>query len=202
MWKRQSPRNLRRRIGPWGKPAANMAAAWGVGKRKSSASRFGCQQESHLGRPKIAGRHACNAGLATAGDGGAACRRSSASCRSSATRLNRSDKPDQPRLAFDHPVARRIWKVVPLAGLEPARPCGHLILSQARLPIPPQGQGARIIAAEPAASTPPAFPRTFRGGRLGIAGIRARPGMRGAQHGPASTKPARGGTSSARSEGR
>src|SRR3954462_1234582 len=30
--------------------------------------------------------------------------------------------------------------LVPLAGLEPARPCGHLILSQARLPIPPQGQ--------------------------------------------------------------
>src|SRR5215813_11416463 len=30
-------------------------------------------------------------------------------------------------------------KLVPLAGLEPARPCGHLILSQARLPIPPQG---------------------------------------------------------------
>ena len=30
--------------------------------------------------------------------------------------------------------------MVPLAGLEPARPCGHLILSQARLPVPPQGQ--------------------------------------------------------------
>jgi hypothetical protein len=30
-------------------------------------------------------------------------------------------------------------KVVPLAGLEPARCCHHLILSQARLPIPPQG---------------------------------------------------------------
>jgi hypothetical protein len=29
--------------------------------------------------------------------------------------------------------------VVPLAGLEPARCCHHLILSQARLPIPPQG---------------------------------------------------------------
>src|SRR5581483_1672176 len=33
--------------------------------------------------------------------------------------------------------------LVPLAGLEPARPHGHLILSQARLPIPPQGQAAR-----------------------------------------------------------
>ena len=30
-------------------------------------------------------------------------------------------------------------KLVPLAGLEPARCCHHLILSQARLPIPPQG---------------------------------------------------------------
>src|SRR5215472_15651592 len=30
-------------------------------------------------------------------------------------------------------------EVVPLAGLEPARCCHHLILSQARLPIPPQG---------------------------------------------------------------
>src|SRR6516164_5614475 len=29
--------------------------------------------------------------------------------------------------------------LVPLAGLEPARCCHHLILSQARLPIPPQG---------------------------------------------------------------
>jgi hypothetical protein len=30
--------------------------------------------------------------------------------------------------------------VVPLAGLEPARVLAHLILSQARLPVPPQGQ--------------------------------------------------------------
>ena len=29
--------------------------------------------------------------------------------------------------------------LVPKAGLEPARPHGHLILSQARLPIPPLG---------------------------------------------------------------
>jgi hypothetical protein len=29
--------------------------------------------------------------------------------------------------------------LVPLAGLEPAQPCDYLILSQARLPIPPQG---------------------------------------------------------------
>ena len=31
------------------------------------------------------------------------------------------------------------FKLVPLAGLEPARCFHHLILSQARLPIPPQG---------------------------------------------------------------
>ena len=31
--------------------------------------------------------------------------------------------------------------VVPLAGLEPARVLAHLILSQARLPVPPQGRG-------------------------------------------------------------
>jgi hypothetical protein len=37
--------------------------------------------------------------------------------------------------------------MVPLAGLEPARCFHHLILSQARLPIPPQGHGARIIPA-------------------------------------------------------
>ena len=49
----------------------------------------------------------------------------------------------------------RIWRsavcnvreceLVPLAGLEPARCCHHLILSQARLPIPPQGQGIDFI---------------------------------------------------------
>ena len=31
--------------------------------------------------------------------------------------------------------------VVPEAGLEPARPYGHWILSPVRLPIPPPGQG-------------------------------------------------------------
>ena len=44
-------------------------------------------------------------------------------------------------------------EVVPLAGLEPARCCHHLILSQARLPIPPQGQAAGIIAAKREGST-------------------------------------------------
>ena len=35
-------------------------------------------------------------------------------------------------------------RLVPLAGIEPARPCGHQILSLARLPVPPQGHGRRI----------------------------------------------------------
>jgi hypothetical protein len=37
---------------------------------------------------------------------------------------------------------------VPLAGLEPARCCHHLILSQARLPIPPQGLDPRDHSGE------------------------------------------------------
>src|SRR5712692_8430385 len=48
--------------------------------------------------------------------------------------------------------------MVPLAGLEPARCCHHLILSQARLPIPPQGQAGRIIAAKRRGSTPIPLP--------------------------------------------
>ena len=47
----------------------------------------------------------------------------------------------------------RYRRLVPLAGLEPARCFHHLILSQARLPIPPQGHGAWIIAAGPVGST-------------------------------------------------
>ena len=35
-------------------------------------------------------------------------------------------------------------RMVPLAGLEPAQCCHYLILSQARLPIPPQGQAGGI----------------------------------------------------------
>jgi hypothetical protein len=31
-------------------------------------------------------------------------------------------------------------RLVPLAGIEPARCCHHQILSLARLPVPPQGQ--------------------------------------------------------------
>ena len=38
--------------------------------------------------------------------------------------------------------------MVPLAGLEPARCFHHLILSQARLPIPPQGLDPRDHSGE------------------------------------------------------
>ena len=31
-------------------------------------------------------------------------------------------------------------QLIPAAGVEPARPCGHWILSPARLPIPPRRQ--------------------------------------------------------------
>ena len=44
-------------------------------------------------------------------------------------------------------------RMVPLAGLEPAQCCHYLILSQARLPIPPQGQAGGIIAAKRGGST-------------------------------------------------
>lgn len=38
-----------------------------------------------------------------------------------------------------HPALSNRW-VVPLVGVEPTRPYGHLILSQACLPVPPQGE--------------------------------------------------------------
>lgn len=38
----------------------------------------------------------------------------------------------------NHPALSNRW-VVPSAGLEPARPYGHPILSQARLPVSPRG---------------------------------------------------------------
>lgn len=37
-----------------------------------------------------------------------------------------------------HPASSNRW-VVPSVGVEPTRPCGHLILSQARLPVSPRG---------------------------------------------------------------
>src|SRR5437588_11341097 len=54
-------------------------------------------------------------------------------------------------------AARQRRGLEPLAGLEPARCFHHLILSQARLPIPPQGQSGGIIATARAASTLPAY---------------------------------------------
>ena len=50
--------------------------------------------------------------------------------------LDYSDFSERPRTIAND-------EVVPLAGLEPARCCHHLILSQARLPIPPQGLDRR-----------------------------------------------------------
>ena len=46
-----------------------------------------------------------------------------------------------------------VVEMVPLAGLEPARCFHHLILSQARLPIPPQGLEPRIIPTATQEST-------------------------------------------------
>lgn len=37
-----------------------------------------------------------------------------------------------------HLASSNRW-VVPSVGVEPTRPCGHLILSQARLPVSPRG---------------------------------------------------------------
>ncbi len=31
------------------------------------------------------------------------------------------------------------FKIVPETGFEPARPCGHMTLNHARLPVPPFG---------------------------------------------------------------
>lgn len=38
----------------------------------------------------------------------------------------------------NHPASSNRW-VVPSVGLEPTCPCGHLILSQTRLPVSPRG---------------------------------------------------------------
>ena len=45
-------------------------------------------------------------------------------------------------LAFLQPttVDKEPFNTIPAAGVEPARPCGHWILSPARLPIPPRRQ--------------------------------------------------------------
>src|SRR4051812_22376216 len=54
----------------------------------------------------------------------------------SAQKEPRGEAPN-PILAWPHPGQQAV--LVPLAGIEPARCCHHLILSQARLPVPPQG---------------------------------------------------------------
>src|SRR5580700_6815604 len=40
--------------------------------------------------------------------------------------------------------------MVPEEGVEPTRPCGHRILSPARLPVPPFGQQLKIARLRPA----------------------------------------------------
>ena len=39
-----------------------------------------------------------------------------------------------------------VFITIPAAGVEPARPCGHWILSPARLPIPPRRQSITGVA--------------------------------------------------------
>ena len=68
--------------------------------------------------------------------------------------------------------------MVPLAGLEPARCFHHLILSQARLPIPPQGQAAGIIPAAAARSTPKCRFARRSANATGGRGGRTHPGQR------------------------
>src|SRR5882672_750723 len=44
-------------------------------------------------------------------------------------------------------------KMVPGIGIEPTRPCGHRILSPARLPVPPARRNSRISQQHPTASS-------------------------------------------------
>ena len=46
-----------------------------------------------------------------------------------------------------HPASSNRW-VVPSVGVEPTRPCGHLILSQTRLPVSPRGVGSLISGVD------------------------------------------------------
>ena len=69
--------------------------------------------------------------------------------------------------------------MVPLAGIEPARCYHHLILSQARLPIPPQGHGAWIILAGLAGSTQKWHSSEERGRIVRVVRKREEPTFRG-----------------------
>ena len=42
-----------------------------------------------------------------------------------------------------------VFNTIPAAGVEPARPCGHWILSPARLPIPPRRLVTGVAGFEP-----------------------------------------------------
>ena len=93
-------------------------------------------------------------------------------------RISRQVNPRVPHADRFRRTHRSRYEMVPLAGLEPARCFHHLILSQARLPIPPQGQpgirprpkiggacvGGRIIATGGAGQQPaPASGRSVPG---------------------------------------
>jgi hypothetical protein len=66
-----------------------------------------------------------------------------------AHRREQAESTNARSLAFsERPRTIANDKVVPLAGLEPARCFHHLILSQARLPIPPQGLDPRDHSGE------------------------------------------------------
>src|SRR5256885_16460877 len=55
-------------------------------------------------------------------------------------------RANPPRLAPPPAAGTVLPAVVPRAGVEPARPCGHRFLRPTRLPIPPprrSGEGAR-----------------------------------------------------------
>src|SRR2546425_5143559 len=60
--------------------------------------------------------------------------------------------PNAPAFNIERPIK------LPAEGLEPTRPCGHWILSPARLPVPPRrrlGNGAKEYEVRAEAQTPP-----------------------------------------------
>ena len=85
-----------------------------------------------------------------------------------------SDPPSDPA-GHCAPGSQICSGMVPLAELEPARCFHHLILSQARLPIPPQGQFLRMVLSENRQPSP-LEPGTSFSDRRPSAGIIARRG--------------------------
>ena len=48
--------------------------------------------------------------------------------------------------------------LVPEKGVEPSRPCGHRILSPARLPVPPLRRRFRVVVYHGVVDSPPSLP--------------------------------------------